>query len=178
MTKSVLLHRPGRLDYDVALRWQREMAAALHDDDGHEALAILQHPPVYTLGCRARREHLLVDAAELAARGAAVVQVSRGGDVTFHGPGQLVAYPILDLRRRQLGAADYVRSLEETVIATLARFGVRGERVVGRPGVWVGGAKLAAVGVRVQRGITSHGLALNVSTDLSWFDANRPLRTG
>ncbi len=174
MTDSALLHRPGLIDYDDALRWQGETAAALRDEVGAEALAILQHPPVYTLGRRARSEHLLVDPAELAARGAAVVRVSRGGEVTFHGPGQLVAYPILDLRRRGLGAAGYVHALEATVIETLARFAVRGQRVARRPGVWVGDAKLAAVGVRVRRGVSSHGLALNVSTDLSWFDAIVP----
>ena len=174
MTDSVLLHRPGLLEYDDALRWQDATASALRDETGGEALAILQHPPVYTLGRRARSEHLLVDSAELAARGAEVVRAGRGGDVTFHGPGQLVAYPILDLRRRGLGAANYVRALEATVIETLARFGVRGERVSGRPGVWVGDAKLAAIGVRVRRGVSTHGLALNVSTDLSWFEAIVP----
>ena len=174
MRSPVLLHRPGRLEYGLALRWQQERAAAVRERSGDEALALLQHPPVFTLGRRARREHMLVSAAELARRGAAVVEVGRGGDVTFHGPGQLVAYPILDLRRRELGAADYVRALEATVIEALRPFAVSGERVRGRPGVWVGEAKVAAIGVRVQRGVTSHGLALNVSTDLAWFAAIVP----
>ena len=90
--------------------------------------------------------------------------------MTFHGPGQLVAYPILDVRGRKLGAGGYVRLLEAAVVATLEAFGVRGERVAGRPGVWVGGEKIAALGVRISRGVSRHGLALNVSTDLEWFD--------
>lgn len=174
MKSPLPLHRPGRVDYRIALDWQRAAVAELRGGEGAERLAILEHDPVYTLGRRARRKHFLVPPAELKARGASVVDVDRGGDVTFHGPGQLVAYPILDLRRRDLGAADYVRALERTVIETVARFGVRGERVAGRPGVWVAGAKVAAVGVRVQGGVSSHGLALNVSTDLSWFDAIVP----
>jgi lipoyl(octanoyl) transferase len=125
---------------------------------------------------------VLVDPAKLRARGADVIATDRGGDVTFHGPGQLVAYPILDLRRRGLGAASYVRALEQCVIDTLDAFGLRGERVAGRPGVWTrppaGGAgemaKIAAVGVRIERGVSRHGLALNVSTDLTWFDAIVP----
>jgi lipoyl(octanoyl) transferase len=129
---------------------------------------------VYTLGRRARREHLLVAPAELTRRGARVVEVDRGGDVTFHGPGQLVGYPILDLRARNLLPADYVGRLEHMLIDALAFSGITGERVPGRPGVWAGGAKIAAIGVRVQGGITTHGFALNVSTDLSWFDAIVP----
>jgi lipoate-protein ligase B len=174
MKSPLPLHRPGRVDYRIALDWQRAAVAELRGGDGAERLAILEHDPVYTLGRRTRRKHFLVPPAELRARGASVVDVDRGGDVTFHGPGQLVAYPILDLRRRDLGAADYVRALEQAVIETMARFGVDGERVVGRPGVWADGAKVAAVGVRVQGGVSSHGLALNVSTDLSWFDAIVP----
>ncbi len=127
-----------------------------------------------TFGRRARYDHLLVEPADLWRRGAAVVETDRGGDVTFHGPGQLVAYPILDLRARGLGPSEYVRRLEEAVIQTLRRFGVRGERSPGRPGVWVGGAKIAAVGVRIHDGVSTHGLALNVETDLSWFGAIIP----
>ena len=174
MKSSLPLHRPGRVDYRSALAWQRAAVAKLRSGEGAEVLAILEHEPVYTLGRRARRQHFLVPPAELRARSASVVDVDRGGDVTFHGPGQLVAYPILDLRRRELGAADYVRALERTAIETMARFGLDGERVAGRPGVWSAGAKVAAVGVRVRGGVSSHGLALNVSTDLSWFDAIVP----
>jgi len=167
-----LLHFPS-LDYATAWRWQVETAAAVRTG-ASEALALLQHPPVYTFGRRARHEHLLVDPDELRRRGADVVESDRGGDVTFHGPGQLVAYPILDLRRRGLGATDYVRALEETMIGALRRFGIAGARAAGRPGVWVEGAKVGFVGVRVQSGVTTHGFALNVATDLTWFDAIVP----
>ncbi|MEX2228497.1 MAG: lipoyl(octanoyl) transferase LipB [Dehalococcoidia bacterium] len=185
----VQLHRAGAVGYERALRWQRETAdRVLAARDGafvgapSEALAVIEHTPVYTLGRRGGHEHVLVDPAELRARGAEVIATDRGGDVTFHGPGQLVAYPILDLRRRRLGAAAYVRALEQCVIATLAALGIRGERVAGRPGVWTlppnspsgGRAKIAAVGVRIERGVSRHGLALNVSTDLAWFDAIVP----
>ena len=165
----VRLWRPGLVEYDRALAWQRERVEALAAGVEGESLALLEHPPVYTLGARGNREHLLATPDALAARGAAVVPTDRGGDITFHGPGQLVAYPILHVRRRSLGAATYVRRLEAVIIDTLDAFGIAAERVEGRPGVWVEGAKVAAIGVRISRGVSRHGLALNVSTDLAWF---------
>ena len=166
---GVWLWRPGLVEYARALEWQRARVAALADGGEGEALALLEHPPVYTLGARGDDSHLLASPEALAAFGAEVVSTDRGGNVTFHGPGQLVAYPILDLRGRGIGAASYVRALEAIMIEAAARFGVQGEVVRGRPGVWVDGAKLAAIGVRVKRGVSSHGLALNVSTDLAGF---------
>ncbi len=171
---SVWLERLGRIDYLDALAWQHASSEALRTHRGPERLAILEHPPVYTVGARGGREHVLVDAGVLASRGARVLDVDRGGDVTFHGPGQLVVYPVLDLRVRGLHAGDYVRALEACAIATLVRFGIEGVRVPGRPGVWVEDAKIAAVGVRIDRGISRHGLALNVDVDLEWFDAIVP----
>jgi lipoyl(octanoyl) transferase len=181
MAKPVQLHRLGLLPYHDAWGWQRRTAEAVRAG-GPEALAVLQHPPVYTFGRRVRPENILVTPAD-----AEVVESDRGGDVTYHGPGQLVAYPILDLRRRNLGAPDYVRLLEEAMIRTAAAFGVEACRIPGRPGVWVDAAsikpaaknkatpaKLGAVGVRVQSGVATHGLALNVTTDLSRFDAIVP----
>ena len=168
--RRVRLWRAGRVEYGAAFAWQRATAEAVAAGRGAEAVALLEHPPVYTFGVRAKREHLLATPEALAARGAQIVDTDRGGDVTFHGPGQLVAYPILDVRGRKLGAGGYVRRLEAATIATLDAFGVRGERVAGRPGVWVSGAKMAALGVRISRGVSRHGLALNVSTDLEWFD--------
>lgn len=165
----VRLWRPGLVDYDPALAWQRARGEALSAGDEGESLALLEHPPVFTLGARGNREHLHTTPDALAARGAVVVPTDRGGDITFHGPGQLVAYPILDVRGRSLGAATYVRRLEAVIIDTLAAFGITAGRVEGRPGVWVEDAKIAAIGVRITRGISRHGLALNVSTDLSWF---------
>jgi len=173
VTDTVHLHRWPITDYAPALRWQQATAGTVRGG-GEEALALLQHAPVYTFGRRTHPDHLLIDAATLRARGAEVIETDRGGDITFHGLGQLVAYPILNLRRRGLGAVDYVRALEETMIRTLKRFGIEASRLVGLPGVWVDGAKIGAVGVRVQGGVTTHGFALNVDVDLSWFDAIVP----
>lgn len=170
--------RAGLVPYAEAWGWQRARADAVRDASGAEVLFVLQHPPVYTLGMRGRTASVLASDDAIAARGAEVVQSDRGGDVTFHGPGQLVAYPILDLHRRGIGPAAYVRLLEHSVIDTLTACGVAAERVPGRPGVWVrdGGvlAKIAAVGVRVRRGVSTHGVALNVTTDLDWYDAIVP----
>lgn len=173
MTSSIILVRPGRLTYDEAWAWQRETSRQVREG-ADDVLALLEHPPVYTFGRLARYEHLLVDSEDLRLRGAELIESDRGGDVTFHGPGQIVGYPIIDLRRRSLGPNDYVRCLEETLIRTLDAFGVVGERSPGRPGVWVGGAKIGAIGVRVVGGVTMHGFALNVETDLAWFDAIVP----
>jgi lipoate-protein ligase B len=162
------------IDYADAWRWQKRTAASVRNDGAPEALALLEHRPVYTLGRRARYEHLLVDEAALQARCAKVVESDRGGDVTFHGPGQLVVYPILDLRARLLGPKAYVSALEETIIRTLAAFDITAERWPGRPGVWVDGSKVAALGVRVQNGVSMHGVALNVDVDLSWYHAIVP----
>ena len=173
MIPRVRLYRFDQLAYEAAWRWQNERAEEVRNGED-EALALLQHPPVFTFGKRIRPEHLLVAPAELLARGASVIETDRGGDVTFHGPGQLVGYPVLNLRRRGLGPGEYVRRLEALLILTLSEFGLPGERVPGRPGVWVAGDKIASIGVRVQQGVTTHGFALNVETDLSWFDAIIP----
>lgn len=186
MTRLVTVHRATDAPYAPVLDWQRATARAVRDGARPEALAIVEHRPVYTVGARGGRANLLADPVALEARGARVIDVDRGGDITFHGPGQLVAYPILDLRpaARAIRAGDYVRALERLVIEAVAALGVRGERVVGRPGVWARArpgaplAKLAAVGVRVDRGVTRHGLALNVTTDLGWFDAIVPCGIG
>jgi len=167
-TRYTLL-RPGLTDYQHGSELQRRAAQSLRAG-GLPTLILLEHQPVYTLGVRGRRgEHLLVAPEALAARGAPVVETDRGGDVTFHGPGQLVGYPILDLHRLGRGPVAYVRGLEAVLIDALARFGIVAARVPGRPGVWVRDAKIAAIGVRVARGVTTHGFALNVNTDLSYF---------
>lgn len=168
MTRSMVL-RPGRMAYAAAWELQRRLAEDVRNG-GPERLILLEHPPTYTLGARARDEHLLAPEAALRALGAEVFRVDRGGDVTFHGPGQLVGYPILNLRQRGLGPAAYVRRLEETLIAALAAYGVAAGRREGYPGAWVDGAKIAAIGVRISRGVSLHGFALNVTTDLSYFD--------
>ncbi len=166
--------RIGRMDYHDAWDLQRRLVAARQDGRGRDTLLLLEHPPVYTLGKRADASHVTATKAELAVRGIDVVEVDRGGDVTYHGPGQLVGYPILQLAGMR-GVVEYVRALEEVLIRTLARHGVAGGRSHGLTGVWVGDAKVAAIGVRVaSRGVTSHGFALNVTTDLGDFDGIVP----
>lgn len=166
-TRFTLL-RPGTVRYHDAWQLQQRIAEAVRGG-ADPALILLQHPPVYTLGARGRDENLLLTLDAYAARGAEVQRTDRGGDVTFHGPGQLVGYPIVDLRRYSEGPVWYVRSIEALLIDVLSRFGIVADRSPGRPGVWVGDTKVAAIGVRVSRGVTTHGFALNVSTDLSWF---------
>lgn len=147
-------------------------------DTGDDVLMMVTHLPVYTMGRHADPANV-THRGWLEARGAEVVAIDRGGDVTFHGPGQLVAYPIVDLLRRGLGVKEYVRLLEEGVIRTIDDYGVKGERVEGATGVWIGCGtpgerKICAIGLRCSRFITMHGLALNVSTDLGWFSAINP----
>jgi lipoic acid synthetase len=173
MTTRVRLYAFPVTPYDSGWRWQQATAAAVREG-GEEALALLQHAPVYTFGRRVRTEHLLVPSEVLRARGADLVETNRGGDVTFHGPGQIVGYPILDLRRRSLSPTDYVRKIEETLIRTCDHFGLESRRVAGRPGVWTGSGKIGAVGVRIESGVSLHGFALNVDLDLSWFAAIVP----
>lgn len=163
------LLRPGLTPYDDALRLQHRLADGVRAG-GQPALVLLEHPAVYTLGVRGRGEHLLGGEGRLRALGADVVRTDRGGDVTWHGPGQLVGYPIVDLRALGLGAADYVRRLEALLIEAVASFGIVAARSPKNAGVWVGEAKLAAIGVRISRGVTTHGFALNVAPDLRWFE--------
>jgi len=161
--------RPGTVGYLEAWDLQRRLAAARASGAlARDVVILLEHPPVYTLGRRADRTNVLFDDATLADRGIEVVPVDRGGDVTYHGPGQLVGYPILQLAG--LRVVDYVRALEEILIRALTSVGVTGERSEGYTGVWVGDAKVAAIGVRVSAGrITTHGFALNVRPDLDDF---------
>jgi lipoyl(octanoyl) transferase len=164
----------GMIDYGEALRLQAEKAAARKSGAIPDTLLLLEHPHVYTLGRNGNRAHVLVPAERLHAMGARVVETDRGGDVTYHGPGQLVGYPILDLTKHRRDLGWYMRSLEEVLIRVAADFGVRADRLHGAPGVWVGNEKLAAIGVHVSRWVTSHGFAFNVNTDLSYFDAIIP----
>jgi lipoyl(octanoyl) transferase len=160
----------GRVEYGIAIA---EMDAAVGnrlDGRDRDTVWLLEHDPVLTLGKSTRQGHIRVGVDALAERGVAVHRSTRGGDVTFHGPGQLVGYPIVNLRERKLGARCYVDALEEALIRTVAEYAITAKRVDGRTGVWVGNEKIAAIGVRISRGITSHGFALNVNTDLSYFD--------
>jgi lipoyl(octanoyl) transferase len=157
------------VDYPSALELQQRLASDRKRGLVPDQLLLLEHPHVITLGRNGHLENLLADDDILARAGIAFHATDRGGDVTYHGPGQLVGYPILDLRdwKRDVGA--YVRAVEETLIATLADFGIAAGRIPKLTGVWVGGRKIAAIGVHLSRWVTSHGFALNVSTDLSYF---------
>jgi lipoyl(octanoyl) transferase len=163
----------GRLPYRSALGLQERLLEERRLRTG-DILLLLEHPPVITMGRGARPEHLLLGAEELARRGVELAQISRGGDVTWHGPGQLVGYPICDLDLLGRDLHRYLRLLEELLIDTLAAFGIRGERQEGKTGVWVAGAKIASIGVGVRRWISWHGFALNVSADLAGFAAIVP----
>jgi lipoate-protein ligase B len=167
--KQCLVLRRGLTDYPEGLEMQRQAIAAVGEGRSPHVLVLLQHPPTYTLGVRGKAEHVLASEEALARIGARVYRVDRGGDVTFHGPGQIVGYPIFRLNAWGEGPLWYVRKLEAALIDVLAALGIAAGRVKGRPGVWVGAAKVAAIGVRVSRGVTSHGFALNVSPDLSYF---------
>jgi lipoyl(octanoyl) transferase len=150
---------------------QRERAAAVAAGSAGEALFLVEHSPVYTLGVRTDRAHLLLKEDDLRAAGAEVVPVDRGGDVTWHGPGQITGYPILDLKNRGRDVHRYVWSLEQLVIDVVATYGLEAHRAEGMPGVWVGAQKIAALGVKVLHGwVTYHGFALNVHPDLTWYE--------
>jgi lipoyl(octanoyl) transferase len=168
----MLLHleQLGLVDYAAALESQRERVAQRKAGTIPDTLLLLEHPHVYTLGRNARRENLLVSVEWLAARGAQVFETDRGGDVTYHGPGQLVGYPIFDLSEHRRDISWYMRSLEEVFIRTARDYGIDAARSPGAPGVWVGNDKLVAMGVHLSRWVTSHGFALNVNTDLSYFE--------
>ena len=160
---------PGVVDYRRAWDWQVSLADAVREGHQPSTLLLLEHPPVYTLGRLSKPEHLLAAPEELAAAGAEVVETDRGGQITFHGPGQLVAYPVVDLRGWG-GPLKYVRTLEQVIIEALSDFGIPAGLKPGLTGVWVGDAKIAAIGVKISRGVAYHGFSINVNTDLSFYD--------
>jgi lipoate-protein ligase B len=164
----------GRVDYEDALAMQTKIARERAAGQRPDTLLLLEHPPVYTTGRRKQDTNMRLPAEML---GAPLVETDRGGEITFHGPGQLIAYPVIDLRAARLGAVDYVRSIEDVILRTLRSYGIEGGLECGLTGAWVGDKKIAAIGVRVSRPggahgawVTTHGLALNVSVDLGWFD--------
>ena len=165
------VRRLGVVPYGEGLTIQQELVAARKADRIPDQLLLLEHPPVITLGAKVKddRSHVLASEQALDDAGVEVFEAGRGGDVTYHGPGQLVGYPIIDLRPDRCDVHRYVRDLEQVMIATAAVFGVPAGRVDGLTGAWVGRDKLAAIGVRISRWITSHGFAFNVATDLSHF---------
>jgi len=164
----------GAVEYSEGLRLQRELVAQRKAGAMPDTLLLLEHRHVYTLGRNARKENILLSPEALAEGGAQVFETDRGGDVTYHGPGQLVGYPILDLTQHRRDIAWYMRSLEDVLIRTAGDFGVRAHRLPGCTGVWVGQEKLAAMGVHLSRWVTSHGFAFNVNTDLRYFEGIVP----
>ena len=158
------------MPYAEALALQQSLVEERRAGRIGDVLLLLEHPHVLTLGVRGSRAHVLATPQALAARGVQIHDTGRGGDVTYHGPGQVVGYPILDLKPDRCDVHRYVRDLEEVLIRAAASFGATAGRVEGLTGVWVGGEKLASIGVRISRWVTSHGFALNVSTDLSYFN--------
>ncbi len=164
----------GTVPYRPTWELQDELAEQRRARRIGDRLLVLEHFPVYTIGRGGDSANMLASPERLHELGVELVRIDRGGDITFHGPGQLVAYPIVELKD-PLDLRRYVRTLEAAAIATAAAFGVVADRLDGAPGIWVDGErKLAAIGVRVRRGVTTHGLALNVNTDLSWFDEMIP----
>ncbi len=159
----------GRMDYGQALDIQRELVEKRKQGLVPDQLLIVEHPHVITLGRNGRPDNLLASEDVLRRAGISFFPTDRGGDITYHGPGQLVGYPILDLRDWKRDVVAYVRAIEQAIIGTLADFGIAAGRESGMTGVWVEGRKIAAIGVHISRWVTSHGFALNVTTDLRYF---------
>ena len=170
--RAIEVRRLGVIPYAEGLELQKSLVEQRKRGEISDQLLLLEHPPVITLGVKTRndRSHVIATDETLTAEGVEVFETGRGGDVTYHGPGQLVGYPILDLKPDRCDVHQYVRDLEEVMIQAAATFGVKAGRVDGLTGVWVGQDKLAAIGVRIARWITSHGFAFNVNTALQHFD--------
>ncbi len=164
---EALVRRLGRVEYEPTWQAMQDFTAGRNESTPDE-IWLCEHPPVFTLGLAGKREHLLRDV------GIPVVKIDRGGQITYHGPGQIVAYLLLDLRRRKLGVRELVTRMEQALIDLLAEYDVEAQRLAGAPGVYVGGAKIGALGLRVKNGCCYHGLALNVDMDLSPFSAINP----
>jgi lipoyl(octanoyl) transferase len=170
--RALEIRKVGVMSYGDALELQRGLVEARRANLIPDVLLLLEHPHVITLGVNARasRSHVIASPAALEQRGITVWETGRGGDVTYHGPGQLVGYPILDLKPDRCDVHRYVRDLESVMMRTAASYGVEASRISGVTGAWVGDSKIGAIGVRLSRWVTSHGFAFNVSTDLGYFD--------
>lgn len=167
MNARLRVKRLGLADYEPVWRSMQDFTDS-RDDSTDDELWLVQHPPVFTQGQAGKAEHVL------APGDIPVIQVDRGGQVTYHGPGQIVAYPLVDLKRLGVGVRDFVNRIEECIIRVLARYGVTGERIEGAPGIYVGGDKVASLGLRVRRGRSFHGLAFNIDMDLEPFGRINP----
>jgi lipoate-protein ligase B len=168
---EICVCRIGRVEFAQVWAWQEALRERRREGQIPDTLLLVEHPPTYTCGRATLPEHLLSEELD-------VVPIDRGGSVTFHGPGQLVAYPIVDLRPRGRDVHQYLRDLEVVLIETLGTYGLEGEARSGLTGAWVGGRKVASIGIHVRHWITAHGLALNISTDLQYFAAIRPCGLG
>lgn len=178
MGASVSCFWLGSRGYEEVWELQRRLHRELLNGIGEQSLILVEHPPVITLGRHGDESNLLVKQTELEKRQVGLFRIERGGDITFHGPGQLVGYPILNLKALGMGVSDYVRTLEESLIRLLAEYGVSAFRREGLTGVWTKNGKIAAIGVAVNRWVTFHGFALNVTTDLSYFNLINPCGLG
>ncbi len=169
--RRLVVRRLGLVPYGEALDLQRDLAARRAAGDIDDTLLLLQHPHVLTLGVKAgeARQHILATPARLAELGVSTFETGRGGDVTYHGPGQVVGYPILSLKPDRCDVHRYVRDLEEVMIGVTGDYGFEAGRIAGLTGAWVGAEKIGAIGVRISRWVTSHGFAFNVNTDLAFF---------
>ncbi len=159
----------GVQDYLPVWELQKQLAQQVHDGDAADTLLLVEHPPTITMGRLGGRDQVLADDDLLSRLNVPLYEVDRGGQVTFHGPGQLVMYPIVNLRERW-GPVKYVRTLEQVMVSCLSDFGVGAQTVEGITGVWAGDSKIGAIGVKISRGVAYHGCSLNVNTDLSWYD--------
>lgn len=167
----------GRIPYSAAYRWQQELHRCRVANSIPDVLLMVEHPHVFTLGRRFRPDHLLVEREEVRRQGIEIHEADRGGSITYHGPGQLVAYPVIDLRTGPEAPPDvirYLRKLEEATLAAVVELGVPARIRRGLTGIWVDGDKIASIGVNVSRGVTKHGVAVNISTDLSFFSLMLP----
>jgi len=168
------VYQLGLIGYSQAYHLQRELLRQRVNDEITDTLLLLEHPPTITIGKSGKLENVLASQAQLAREGVSLFFVDRGGDVTYHGPGQLVAYPIIDLRQRGRDVYKYVRDLEEVIIRTLNDFGIKARRDRNHRGAWVGNEEVAAIGLRISRWVSMHGFALNVNMDLEPFSLINP----
>ena len=167
MTDRLSLRHLGIAEYEPVWRAMQAFTDS-RDENSRDELWLVQHPPVFTQGQAGKAEHVL------APGDIPVIQVDRGGQVTYHGPGQIVAYPLVDIRRKGIGVREFVNRIEAAIIGVLAHYGVKGERMAGAPGIYVNGDKVASLGLRVRRGCTFHGLAFNIDMDLEPFQRINP----
>lgn len=172
--KNLNIVKLGIVDYGKAYQLQRKLLQKHIDGEGRDFLLLLQHNPVITIGRSGSKSNILISESALAANGIDTYEIDRGGDVTYHGPGQLTGYPIIDLRRFKKDIHWYLRQLEETIIKTLAEYGIAGGRIKEYTGVWVGNEKVAAIGVAIKRWITYHGFAFNINPNMSHFQMITP----